>query len=145
MKHHTKTKGDIGLVKIIADLTFKGLDCLLPIAEHLPFDLIAYDQETGNLYKIQCKFRNKRKGGLDISVRTSYLGGQGSVSKRYADGSFDVLAIYSPDTDAVYYIEERELEGKTTSIKLRIDAPNPEFCKEHNCNMAKDYLNFPFK
>lgn len=144
MKHHTKTKGDVGLVKVLSDLADKGLDCLLPLSEHLPFDLIAFNQETGKTYKIQCKFKKKTKGGIDIPIRTSYLTSNGSVSSRYNYGSFDVLAVYNPDTNTVYYVAEKELVDKTTSIKLMVDAPNTRYCKEDRCNMAVNYVDFPF-
>ena len=43
--HHTKDKGDLGLTKIISDLTEKEFKVLLPISEHLPFDLVEYVDE----------------------------------------------------------------------------------------------------
>jgi hypothetical protein len=143
LKHHTKTKGDIGLVKVLSDLSDKGLDCLLPISEHLPFDLIAFDQDTGKTYKVQCKFKKKTNGVIDVPIRTSHMTTTGSVSSRYNYGSFDVLAVYNPDTNTVYYVAEKELTDKTTSIKLRVDAPNTRYCKEDKCNMAVDYTAFP--
>ena len=51
MTHHTKTKGDLGVAKVIADLTEKGLDVLTPFSEHLPFDLAAYKKDV--FYRIQ--------------------------------------------------------------------------------------------
>ena len=39
--HHTKTKADIGLTKVIADLTVKGYIPCIPLSEHQPYDVVA--------------------------------------------------------------------------------------------------------
>ncbi len=41
MRHHTKDKGDIGVLKAQADLYQKGWITLNPATEHAPFDLVA--------------------------------------------------------------------------------------------------------
>lgn len=42
MKHHTKHKGDLGVLKAQVDLYQKGYMILYPQTEHAPFDLVIY-------------------------------------------------------------------------------------------------------
>jgi hypothetical protein len=53
-EHHTKTKGDLAVAIVIADLTKKGYGIFLHLSEHLPIDLIAYKDEK--CFRIQCKY-----------------------------------------------------------------------------------------
>jgi len=40
--HHTKDKGDLGVLKAQVDLFEHGFIVALPVTEHAPFDLIIY-------------------------------------------------------------------------------------------------------
>ncbi len=42
MYHHTKSKGDLGVLKAQVDLYQKGFMILFPATEHAPFDLVVY-------------------------------------------------------------------------------------------------------
>ena len=46
--HHTKDKGDTGLLKVMCDLSEQGFKILTPFSEHLPFDLVAFSTLSGN-------------------------------------------------------------------------------------------------
>ena len=93
----TKEKGDVGLVKVIADLTMKGATIFLPLSEHMPFDLIAY--KDGKCYRIQAKYtmngvvRNKRAW---VSCKKNH-------SRNYASDDFDYYGLYLPEVDRVIY------------------------------------------
>jgi hypothetical protein len=39
--HHTKDKGDLGVLKAQLDLFEQGFAILVPLTEHCPFDLVA--------------------------------------------------------------------------------------------------------
>lgn len=121
MKHHTKEKGDIGVAKAIADLSIKGFKILTPLTEHLPFDLVVYDTELDIFYKIQCKYKSKTNGVLKVSLKTSYATKDGCFSTRYSKNSFDVISIYCPETDKVYYISSSEVKDLNNSFVLRLD------------------------
>lgn len=143
--HHTKEKGDLGVAKIIADLMEKGFKVLTPLSEHLPFDLVAYCPRVNKLYKIQCKYVTKNKGGVTIRLRTSYATSKGSVSSRYAELSFDVMAAYCPEVGKVYYVEEERLREHVNSFRLRVDPVDrpQKWENQHGFNYAEDYTNFP--
>lgn len=97
MKHHTKEKGDIAVTKIIADLTEKGYDILLPISEHLPFDLIAYKDYIS--HRIQCKYASD---GI-ADCRTSWSDKNGTHSKDYDINDFDYFGLYLPVVQICVY------------------------------------------
>lgn len=147
MEHHTKEKGDIGVAKVIADLSVKGLKVLAPLTEHLPFDLVAYDRDKDEFYKIQCKYKTKTSGKLQVNLRTSYATKNGSFSSRYSKGSFDVLAIYCPETDKVYYVTEEQVKNLVNSITLRIDEAGTSVSgfNPKEIRRAYDYELFPFR
>ena len=58
--HHTKGKGDLGVLKAQIDLFEQGFMVCWPLTEYAPFDLVAYRQ--GRFRRIQVKYRS-----LDIS------------------------------------------------------------------------------
>lgn len=97
MKHHTKQKGDLAVVKTIADLTEKEYDILLPISETLPFDLIAYKDNIS--HRIQVKYA--RDGLADD--KTSWTDKNGSHKKQYAETDFDYYALYLPNLNLIIY------------------------------------------
>lgn len=94
----TKIKGDIGLTKIIADLTLKGFQIFLPISEQKDFDLIAF--KDGETYRIQCKYSSI---GF-LQAKKDWKGADGkSKTRKYPDDAFDFYALYLPDIDRCVY------------------------------------------
>ncbi len=59
--HHTKDKGDLGVLKAQVDLFEQGFTICLPQTEHSPFDLVAY--KNGKFYRVQVKYRALEKNG----------------------------------------------------------------------------------
>lgn len=96
--HHTKKKGDIAVTKAIADLTAKGYVVFTPVVcEHLPFDLIAWKEET--FLKIQVKYSSFGQ----VARHTCWSDKNGIHKRYYQEGDFDYYAIYLPDKDKVIY------------------------------------------
>jgi hypothetical protein len=145
MKHHTKEKGDIGNLKIAADLAEKGLKVFIPLSEHLAFDLVAFDQDTGIFYKIQSKFKKVALGKISVSLKTCYATKNGNVSRRYSNDAFDVLAVYCPDIDKVMYISNKEIENLKAVVCFRIDKPKTGVSGVLTTvsRMVEDYFVFP--
>ncbi|EJQ47188.1 Uncharacterized protein BWINRASL_04312 [Bacillus mycoides] len=52
MYHHTKTKGDLAVLKAQVDLYEKGYMILTPQTEHSPFDLAVYKGGVLKGYKL---------------------------------------------------------------------------------------------
>ena len=59
--HHTKTKGELAVLKSQLDLFEKGYLVLLPQTEHAPFDIVAYKDQQ--FWRIQVKYRNMNENG----------------------------------------------------------------------------------
>lgn len=122
MEHKTKEKGDLGLVKVISDLVEKKIDVLIPMSEHLPFDLVAFNSKNGKLAKIQVKYRAKTQGRIDLALkRNLYNNTTGAYSVPCDFSQFDYYAIYCPDTNKCYYIKTSEIEVGTKALSLRLD------------------------
>ena len=143
--HHTKEKGDIGNLKIMADLAVKGFKILTPLSEHLPFDLVAYCQETSKLYKIQSKYKKLVGDKIVVNLRTSYATNSGCFSNRYSYDAFDVLAVYCPDIDLTFYIKSEDLIELENSVTFRTEPPKAGVSGvlTTKSRMVNDYLHFP--
>lgn len=104
---------------VIADLLSKGIQVALPISEHLPFDLIAMNTD-GQLKKVSVKYRECKKGILNIKFRSCYSDKNGVHTKKLDKKHVDVFAVYCPDTNSVYYFNHNDFKD---SVNLRVGAP----------------------
>lgn len=139
MKHHTKEKGDIAVTKIIADLTEKGYDILLPISEHLPFDLIAYKNYIS--YRIQCKYASD---GI-ADYKTSWTDKNGSHSKKYDIKDFDYFGLYLPNVNKCVYPSSEYMGCTITSTLPNSARPfywYEDFLQFTNDTVHKTYKDF---
>lgn len=143
--HHTKDKGDLGLMKVMCDLSEQGFKILTPFSEHLPFDLVVFSPVSGRLYKVQVKYRKSSKGVVKVPLRTSFLSGSGSVTKRYKGGDFDVIAVYCPDTQSCAYLTSEDTEHLNNSATLRVEPPRVSVSGvlSVGIKMFSDYSKFP--
>lgn len=112
--HHTKSKGDIGLTQVIADLTKRGYGVSLPISEHLPYDIIM--DHNNILKRIQVKYS---VNGI-ITGACSYLSNSGSVRHFYKLDDFDIYAMYIPKIEKCVYIPNMKL---IVGITIRFNYP----------------------
>lgn len=98
MNHHTKTKGDLAVIKTISDLCDKGYIIFTPlVCEHLPFDIIAY--KNFKSYRIQ----SKHAICGDVLGKTSWSDKNGCHSNKYKENDFDYYAVYLPNKNVVCY------------------------------------------
>ncbi|MCI0763617.1 group I intron-associated PD-(D/E)XK endonuclease [Bacillus sp. TL12] len=137
MYHHTKTKGDLGVLKAQVDLYEKGYMILVPYTEHSPFDLVIY--KDGVFKRVQVKYRElNEKGILEIRFRSSYSTSNGVAIKSVDKEEIDIYCVYCPQTDLCYYFNPGAF-GK--SISLRIDPPKNQ--QEKNIKLANEYRELP--
>lgn len=137
MRHHTKDKGDKGTGNVIADLLSKGIQVCLPLSEHLPFDLIAV-KNNGTLMRVSVKYRTVMKGAVSVAFRSSYSDSHGVHIKAADKSLIDLLAIYCPETNLVYYVVPSEFD-KTVTLRV-IESKNNQ---TKGINLAKNYLMVP--
>ncbi len=117
-KHHTKNKGDLGVLKVKVDLFEQGFLILVPETEHSPFDLVIY--RNGGFKTVQVKFRNLAKSGvLEIPFRSSYSTSKGVKTKSADKTLIDIYAVYCPQTDECYYFKPQQFNK---SVTLRVNA-----------------------
>jgi PD-(D/E)XK endonuclease len=116
IKHHTKNKGDLGVLKVKVDLFEQGYLILNPETEHAPFDIVAY--RNGQFHRIQVKYRNLTASGvLEIPFRNSYSTSKGVKSITVNKCEVDFYAIYCPQTDLCYYFNPKAFNK---SLTLRV-------------------------
>jgi hypothetical protein len=137
MNHHTKNKGDLGVLKAQVDLFEKGYLILQPQTEHAPFDLVIY--KDNNYKRVQVKYRSLTKAGiLEVRLRSSYSTSKGCFNKDIDKQEIDVYCIYCPNTDKCYYFNPYDV---IKSITLRVEAPKNNQMK--NVKFLNDYREVP--
>lgn len=134
--HHTKNKGDFGVLKCQISLYEQGYLVLTPNTEHSPFDLVAY--KDGVFKRIQVKYRSASSGKIDIIFRSSWADKNGTHEKPVDKNEIDLYCIYCPETDKCYYFDPSKYEK---SFTLRIDKPKNNQTK--GVNYCSDFLLIP--
>jgi hypothetical protein len=102
--HHTKAKADIGVTRVISDLTVKGYVPCIPLSEHQPYDIVAI-KDGIKAVRLQVKYAAlKSNGTVDVKSRTSWADKHGTHIKHYSRSDFDYYAIYCPEKEIVLYV-----------------------------------------
>lgn len=113
--HHTKTKGDLGVLEAKLDLFKKGWTVCIPETEHSPFDIVIW--KDGLIKTVQVKYRESKNGTITVSFKNSWNDRAGThtvpVNKKY----IDLYCVYCPDTDKCYYFKPQDFNN---SLTLRI-------------------------
>lgn len=136
-KHHTKSKGDLGILKAKLDLFEQGYLILNPETEHAPFDIVAY--EEGTFKRVQVKYRKLKKNDtVEITFRSSYAFSGGVVNKAIDKNEVDIYAIYCPETDQCYYIDPNHF---SQSVSLRVGIPRNN--QSNGVHWAEDFRKVP--
>lgn len=137
MEHHTKNKGDLGVLKAQVDLCSKGYLILTPLSEHSPFDLVAY--KNGEFIRIQVKYRSvNSKGFLFVRFSSSYSTSKGCREKPVDKKEIDLYSVFCPDTDKCYYFDPKKFKS-TVNIRINKTLNN----QSEKINFAEDYLMIP--
>ena len=133
--HHTKTKADIGLTKVITDLTVKGYIPCIPLSEHQPYDIVAIGA-GGKAIRLQAKYATLRQNGIvEVRWRRNWADRHGSHTRSYSQEEFDYYAIYCPQKDVVVYVPNSKRCPKVIRFS---DSANHQ--KKH-VHWFRDYLD----
>ncbi|RMG36276.1 MAG: hypothetical protein D6720_05430 [Gammaproteobacteria bacterium] len=136
-RHHTKEKGDLGVLKAQLDLFEQGFMILNPVTEHAPFDLVAY--RGGRFLRVQVKYKSlDGSGGITVHFRSSWADKDGTKMRQVDKDEIDLYCIYCPDTDACYYFDPK-LFGR--SVTLRVEAPKNN--QSRHVKYADDFRRVP--
>ena len=129
-KHHTKFKGDIGLTKVIAELTELNFPISLPISKHQQYDIIV--DFNGILKRAQVKYSSNGA----IRGATSFVNSNGkSVYTKYNINDFDLYVLYIPELNKCLYIPNT---NDFTSIYIRHEHPKTNNSRYY---WWEDFLN----
>ena len=135
--HHTKEKGDLGVLKAQVDMFEQGFSILMPQTEHAPFDLVAY--KDGSFHRIQVKYRKVDKfGKLEIKFSTCWTDKAGTHTVPVNKDEVDLYCVYCPDTDECYYLSPDEF---SSNVSLRVNTPKNNQSK--NVRFASDFRRVP--
>ncbi|MCL5784289.1 MAG: group I intron-associated PD-(D/E)XK endonuclease [Patescibacteria group bacterium] len=131
----TKTKGDIGQVKVMGDLLTRGYKVAIPLGEDWRYDLIV--DKNDKLLRIQCKYVESINGVIKVRCETH----DGRNYYKYKSTDLDYLAVYDKITDKCYYIEHSYLGSKGRgSLSLRVSETRNK--QKKNVYFAKDFVDF---
>lgn len=136
-KHHTKDKGDIGVLKAQADLAEKGYMVLKPLTEHAGFDLVIYKDQV--FRRVQVKYRSIDKYGcLPVHFRSYWADKNGLHMKVVDKNEIDLYCLYCPETGKCYYFDPKRFKQ---SLSLRVKTPkNNQQCY---VKLAADFIKVP--
>ena len=137
MPHHTKDKGDIGVLKAQADLASQGFMVLHPLTEHAPFDLVIY--RGGLFQRVQVRYGAcKPNGTVNVRLRSVWNDRHGSHVVPMKRSEVDVICVYCPDTDECYYFHPRSVQQ---SVSLRVRTPKNN--QDKGVRLAQRYRTVP--
>lgn len=136
--HPTKSKGDLAVAKVIADLADHGISVCIPVSEHLAFDLVAVNDDEV-LSRVQVKYCSVIDGKIIIPCTRAFINREGVQISRFDKNKFDAYAVYCPNTNKVYYLDIDDFLEYDKSISLRIELPKNN--QIIGVTMADKYLN----
>jgi hypothetical protein len=135
--HHTKEKGDLGVLKAQLDLFEQGFVILNPVTEHAPFDLVAYRDKE--FKRIQVKYKSVDKtGALTVHFRSCWTDKNGTHMQQVDKDEVDLYCVYCPETDECYYLDPKDYNR---SVTLRVGRPKNN--QSTNVRLASDYRGVP--
>jgi hypothetical protein len=135
--HHTKEKGDLGVLKAQLDLFEQGFLILNPVTEHAPFDLVAY--KDLRFQRVQVKYKSVDKtGSITVHFRSCWADKNGTHMRQTDKDEIDLYCIYCPDTDECYYLDPKNYNR---SVTLRVEMPRNNQTK--NVKLAVDFRRVP--
>jgi hypothetical protein len=136
-KHHTKDKGDLGVLKAQADMGEQGYLIMFPMTEHAPFDLVIY--KDFKFKRVQVRHRAVSKfGTMNVAFYSVWSDKRGVHVKPMNKEEIDVICVYCPNTKECYYFDPAK-HGKSISIRVH---PSKNNQKKHVL-CASDYRNVP--
>jgi hypothetical protein len=134
MRHHTKDKGDVGVLKSAAWFAENGYVVMSPMTEHAPFDLVAY--RSGLFWRVQVKYRTECSGVIECPLRTSWADRHGTHTRRINRSEVDVICIYNP-SHGLFFISPAN-EPNVNRVALRLDGYAPKNGQSKRVRSAED-------
>jgi len=135
--HHTKTIGDLGVLKAQPDLYQRGYIVSVPLSEHAPFDLVI--TRDGRSRTVQVKTRRlDATGSFEVKMASTWADRRGSHRVPVDPDRIDLYCVWCPDVDVCFYFDPH---GLGSSIRLRVRAPKNG--QRRRVRVASDYREVP--
>ena len=136
-KHHTKEKGDLGVLKAQLGLFEQGYLILQPVTEHAPFDLVAYKDNA--FKRVQVKYKSLDKSGaITLHFRSCWTDKNGTHMQAVDKEQIDLYCIYCPETDECYFLDPKAFDK---SVTLRVEIPKNN--QNKHIKFVTDYRSVP--
>jgi len=129
----TKTKGDLGVTIVMADVSKKGYKIAIPMGEDWDYDLIVL--KNRKLERVQVKY-TESDGRV---IHASCCSTNNWNIKKYSQQMIDWLAVYDKTSDKCYYIPSSFMGEGRHHINLRLVKPANN--QQKGIHYAKDYLD----
>ena len=135
--HHTKVKGDIGVLKAQCACAEQGWGILVPLTEHAHFDFVIY--KDNEFKRVQAKYRSKSKSGsIEVQFKSTWSDKNKLHIQKVDKSQLDLYAVFCPETNEVYFFDPTQFSG---SVTLRVDIPKNG--QQKNIKFASNYLQVP--
>ena len=135
--HHTKDKGDLGVLKAQIDLFEQGFTIFVPLTEHWLFDLVAY--KDGEFHRVQVKYRSLDQfGKVEVKFSTCWADRNGTHTSPIDKSEVDIYCVYCPEVDECYYLRPDDFGS---NVSLRVEAPKNG--QQKGVNFAADFRRAP--
>ena len=136
-KHHTKEKGDLGVLKAQLSLFEQGYLILQPVTEHAPFDLVVYKDNA--FKRVQVKYKSLDKSGaITLHFRSCWTDKNGTHMQAVDKEQIDLYCIYCPETDECYFLDPKAFDK---SVTLRVEIPKNN--QNKHIKFVTDYRSVP--
>lgn len=131
---NTSIVGEASRWQIIAALTRRGKQLLLPVGDHSRYDFVIDDE--GTILRVQCKTGRLRNGVVWFPAcsRCSRKGPNGYARRSYR-GEIELFGVYCPDNGKCYLVPV----GKVASISGCLRIAPPRNGQKTRINWAEDY------
>lgn len=127
-------KGEIGELKVAADLLERGYEALEPVSQNCPYDLVAHNLKTGEFSTVQVKYAELKDRKIETSFRRKSLGGKKDTRK--VNTQFDVGAVYCPQLEQCYYVP---VNNFGQGLTLRVESER----NMSSIRWAENFEDFP--
>ena len=136
MENHTQDNSDIAMGMVMADLMKNKIKVLLPVSDHLPFDLIAVDDGM-KLSRVQVRYSKKQESGR-IHLKLCNSSSYGGKWRTYTlnRGIFDAFAVYSEQLDRVLYVSNKDIPKNASQLFSMRESGG-----DHQSRPTSDYQN----
>lgn len=125
LQGHTKTKGDVAELLVMARVVQRGYTVLCPYGDNARYDFVF--ESEGGFSKVQCKIGHLRSGRIEFPTKNN---------KGNYKGQVDFFGVYCPELDKCYLVP---IDVVWASSKMPLYVVEPLHKVKGKTCMAGDY------